>query len=47
MINLIGKDMMKDKQKYMDVTDFKFTFDTTHLKIRLENLFNGNKQLSK
>ncbi|KAK3929110.1 Protein takeout [Frankliniella fusca] len=36
----------KDGLRYLNIDDFKFTFDTTLLKIRLENLFKGNKELS-
>lgn len=46
-MDLVGKELSKNNNKYMEVADFKFTFETTRLKVRLENLFNGNKQLSK
>jgi hypothetical protein len=46
-LDLQGKELKKDNQKYMDVEGFKFTFEPTGMKIRLDNLFNGNKQLSK
>lgn len=46
-VDLVGKELSKNNNKYMEVADFKFTFETTRLKVKLENLFNGNKQLSK
>lgn len=45
-LDLHGSPYQKDGVTYANITDFKFNFDTTLLKIRLENLFNGNKELS-
>lgn len=46
MVELVGKQHKVKDVVYMTLEDFKFTFDTTRLQIKLENLFNGNKQLS-
>lgn len=40
-----GKELKKDGKTYMQVEKLKFTFDTTRLYIKLENLFNGDKAL--
>ncbi|KAK3908173.1 Protein takeout [Frankliniella fusca] len=45
-VNLIGKELVKDGVTYMEVENFKFDFKPKRLNIKLENLFNGNKQLS-
>lgn len=46
VVELIGKERKVKDIVYMEIEDFKFTFETTRLRIKFENLFNGNKQLS-
>lgn len=45
-VEIVGKQLTKNGQIYVEVMDFKFTFNTTRLKSKFENLFNGNKELS-
>ncbi|KAE8749262.1 Takeout-like [Frankliniella occidentalis] len=46
LVDLVCKDETKDGLRYASVDNFKFLLDTTLLKIRMDNLFNGNKELS-
>lgn len=45
LAHLKGKDITKDGEKYLEVTDFTFQFDTTRFRLNFQNLFNGNKEL--
>ncbi|KAJ1531411.1 hypothetical protein ONE63_000092 [Megalurothrips usitatus] len=45
-VELYGKELIKDGQKYAQIENFKFSLDTTRLRMQLDNLFNGNKELS-
>ncbi|KAJ1527735.1 hypothetical protein ONE63_007692 [Megalurothrips usitatus] len=45
-VDLKGKEQIRKGVKYIGVESFDFDFETTRLKISMENLFNGNKALS-
>ncbi|CAH0388544.1 unnamed protein product [Bemisia tabaci] len=44
-IGIKGKAITKNGIKYMEVQTFKFGLSTTKLRVKLENLFNGDKAL--
>ncbi|XP_075222130.1 protein takeout-like [Lycorma delicatula] len=44
-IGVYGKELIRNKKSYMEVTDLKFRFNTTRLHVYLGNLFNGDKAL--
>ncbi|KAK3923269.1 Protein takeout [Frankliniella fusca] len=45
-LTLHGKPKMKDGKPYMDLVEAKTVFTPTNLLVKVENLFNGNKELS-
>lgn len=42
---LKGKKVKKNGDTYLDFTDLKLSLEISNYNVRLENLFNGNKQL--
>ncbi|XP_075235687.1 protein takeout-like [Lycorma delicatula] len=40
-----GEPFAKNNKKYAKLTDFKVTLSTKKMQVKLDNLFNGNKQL--
>ncbi|XP_034232743.1 protein takeout-like [Thrips palmi] len=46
LVDILGVPVKKDGVTHGNITDFMFTFNTTRLRIRLDNLFNGNQDLS-
>lgn len=42
---LKGKKVKINGETYLDFTDLKLSLDISNYNVRLENLFNGNKQL--
>lgn len=42
-----GKPVVKKNKQYMEIDDFKVDLMPHAMKIKLDNMFNGNKELGK